>query len=91
MIVDTIQSRAGFEMTNTLDIAIRQKADSVLSWVNIDATTGLTVNFDLCPPIGTYTLVLETYDKNSALGTPAALETDTITITVTQHSNLVAA
>lgn len=87
MIVDTIYSRAGFGITNTLDIAVRQKADSALTWVSIDATTGLTVNFDLCPPVGTHTLVLETYDKNSPLGTPTALETDTITITVTFHSN----
>ena len=67
---------------NTLDIYLRQKDGSSLSWVTIEQSSPTKV---LIAPAnvnaGTYWLILESYDNNG--GVFSTLKTDTIEVTVT--------
>ena len=65
---------------------------SELSWATITNPTGATeatVNFDLCPPVGSHQLTLESIDLNSPLS-PAysVLKTDVINLSVTALAGL---
>ena len=83
--IEHIKAEEGFEITNDLDIHLRQKPGSELSWATI--TNGLTaaeVKFDLCSPLGDHKLIFESIDKNSPLmPTPTVLKTDEIILSVT--------
>ena len=72
-----------FPIVNNLDIMMRQQAGTELSWVTFTEDTETQVHFapDTSVAPGEYTVVLESFDNNSAV--KSALKTDTITVTVT--------
>ena len=79
--IDFIVPRTGFEIANVLDINLRQKVGSELPWVTLNnGPTSATVSFDLNPTGCVQELILESYDQNSPLATPAALKTDVIAV-----------
>ena len=84
MTIDHIKPHPDLEITNVLDINLRQKPGFELSWVTIinDAAVA-KVRFDLNSPLGNHNLVLESIDLNSALAPNySVLKTDEITLIV---------
>ena len=84
LIIDHIKTETNFEITNVLDINLREKVGSELSWVTIfNGATEATTVFGLNPPVGNHKLTLESIDLNSPLS-PAysVLKTDVIDICV---------
>ena len=84
MTLDHVKSRLDVQVTNVLDINLRQKAGSELPWVTIENDqNAATVRFEQCPPDGNYTLILESIDLNSPKqDLPVVLKTEVIDLTV---------
>jgi len=88
LIINHIKAEQGFEITNDLDIKLRQKPGSELSWVTItNGATAATSAFDLCPPLGDHELILESIDNNSPLSSPSVLKTDVIILSITASTD----
>ena len=80
--IDHIAAETGFEITNDLDINLRQKAGFEVPEVTI--TNGATgAKLKICSPVGNHQLTLESIDLNSPLS-PAysVLKTFVINLTV---------
>ena len=83
MTIDYIRPETGFDISNELDIEMRQKTGSEISWATVMSDpSGITTKFDLCPPVGNHKLIMESIDKNSPLLTPSVLKTDVIDLYV---------
>ena len=81
--VEKITADATTPITNTLDITLRQKAGTELSWITFTQDSLVTkVKFapDASVAPGDYTVVLESFDQ--AGGVYSALKTDTIAVKV---------
>ena len=75
-------AETGFEITNDLDINLRQKPGYEVPGVTI--TNGTTeASLKICSPVGSYQLILESTDVKSPLSTPSVLKTDVINLSVT--------
>jgi len=79
--VEKIAPRASLELTNDLDISLRQKEGFELSWVSISPgaiSESVILSPDCTVSAGTYPLTLESTDLNSPLATATVLKTDVI-------------